>query len=106
MALTLAPPAARSNGATQSGPLITVTRVNKTYSTGVVALDDISFAVQQGEFVSLVGPSGCGKSTLLRIIAGLGAISEGEVLVEGMPPKQTRQEHSEARYAKRASASV
>ena len=37
----------------------------------VVALDDISFAVAEGEFAVIVGPSGCGKSTLLRLIAGL-----------------------------------
>ena len=37
----------------------------------IAALKDISFAVEEGSFVSLVGPSGCGKSTLLQILAGL-----------------------------------
>jgi NitT/TauT family transport system ATP-binding protein len=65
--------------------LISVRQAGKTYSTGVVALDNISFDVQPGQFVSLVGPSGCGKSSLLRIIAGLGPITDGSVLVEGLP---------------------
>jgi ABC-type sugar transport system ATPase subunit len=43
----------------------------------------IDLAVRDGEFVVFVGPSGCGKSTLLRMIAGLEAISDGEVLIDG-----------------------
>ena len=49
----------------------------------VRALDDISFTVAEREFVVLVGPSGCGKSTLLRLIAGLEAITDGELTIEG-----------------------
>jgi NitT/TauT family transport system ATP-binding protein len=75
-----------------------VRHVGKTYSTGVVALDDISFDVEAGQFVSLVGPSGCGKSTLLRIIAGLGAISEGSVLVEGLPPVESRKQRGDTGF--------
>ena len=51
----------------------------------LVALDGVRFTVQRGEFVSLLGPSGCGKTTLLRIIAGLIAADQGEVLVDGAP---------------------
>ena len=46
-------------------------------------LNDVSFNVEKGEFVSIVGPSGCGKSTLLRIIAALERPSSGEVLIDG-----------------------
>jgi len=46
------------------------------------ALEDISFSVHDGEFVSIVGPSGCGKSTVLNIIAQLLTPSSGEVLVD------------------------
>jgi ABC-type sugar transport system ATPase subunit len=46
-------------------------------------LEDISLAVEDGEFLVLVGPSGCGKSTLLRIVAGLIPASEGEILLDG-----------------------
>lgn len=48
-----------------------------------LVLDDVSFSVGAGEFVSIVGPSGCGKSTLLNIAAGLDLPSAGRVLVDG-----------------------
>jgi len=46
-------------------------------------LENISFTIEQGEFVALVGPSGCGKSTLLRIINGLMPPTSGQVLYQG-----------------------
>jgi NitT/TauT family transport system ATP-binding protein len=46
-------------------------------------LHDISFTVEEGEFVAIVGPSGCGKSTLLRLINGIMAPSSGQVLYKG-----------------------
>lgn len=57
-----------------------------------LALDDISFQVMPGEFISVLGPSGCGKSTLLRVIAGLEPLSAGQVhignrSVAGLRPK-------------------
>jgi NitT/TauT family transport system ATP-binding protein len=45
--------------------------------------EDVSFEVKPGEFLSIVGPSGCGKTTLLRIIGGLTAPTEGEVVIGG-----------------------
>jgi NitT/TauT family transport system ATP-binding protein len=78
--------------------VIAVDQVHKSYANGTVALADISFDVSEGEFVSLVGPSGCGKSTLLRVIAGLGPISSGQVLVQGLTPRQARQERSDTAF--------
>jgi NitT/TauT family transport system ATP-binding protein len=49
----------------------------------VTALEDLSFSISGGEFVSLIGPSGCGKSTLMLICAGLIPASSGEVVVAG-----------------------
>jgi NitT/TauT family transport system ATP-binding protein len=56
----------------------------------VTALEDVSFAVPVGGFVSLLGPSGCGKSTLLRVVADLIAPSGGQALVLGATPAEAR----------------
>lgn len=53
----------------------------KTYE-GVVAVNDVSLTIEDGEFVSLVGPSGCGKTTTLNLVAGLIEISDGEIRVD------------------------
>lgn len=49
----------------------------------VTALQDVSFAATEGEFVAFLGPSGCGKTTLLRILAGFEDPSAGAVLIRG-----------------------
>jgi NitT/TauT family transport system ATP-binding protein len=49
------------------------------------AVQDVTFAVHGGEFVSIVGPSGCGKSTLLSLIAGLQPVTGGRITVDGQP---------------------
>lgn len=48
----------------------------------ILALQDVSFDISEGEFVSIIGPSGCGKSTLLSIIAGLENKSSGKIYIE------------------------
>lgn len=60
----------------------------------VVALSGVSFAVTEGEFVSIVGPSGCGKSTLLRVLAGLEPVVTGEMAVAGGRPGMVFQDQS------------
>jgi NitT/TauT family transport system ATP-binding protein len=54
-------------------------RVSMVYGDGTSALEDVTFSVEPGEFVSVVGPSGCGKSTLLRIASGLTQATGGRV---------------------------
>jgi len=57
--------------------------VCKTYPGNVKAVDGVSLSIQDREFVVLVGPSGCGKSTTLRMIAGLEAITDGQISIDG-----------------------
>jgi NitT/TauT family transport system ATP-binding protein len=64
---------------------IAVQHLGKTFpstSGDVVAVDDVSFDVKQGEFVALLGPSGCGKSTILNMVAGLLRKSEGLIQID------------------------
>lgn len=64
-------------------PLLRFRNVTKNYPNGVHALKNVSFTVQEGEFISVIGPSGSGKSTLLRAINRLIPISNGEVYLDG-----------------------
>ncbi|MCU4753355.1 sn-glycerol-3-phosphate ABC transporter ATP-binding protein UgpC [Halobacteria archaeon AArc-curdl1] len=54
-------------------------------SDEIVAVDDVSLEVGDGEFLVLVGPSGCGKSTTLRMIAGLESVTSGTILLDEEP---------------------
>jgi len=47
----------------------------------VIAIEDVSFDINKGEYVAIVGPSGCGKSTLLNIIGGIDTKSDGEIKI-------------------------
>ena len=77
-----------ASGAAPPAParLLDVAGVTKRFVTAegtITAVDDVSFGVAQGEFVSIIGPSGCGKSTLFNIIGGLIGDYEGRVTVAG-----------------------
>ena len=63
---------------------IELENVSKVFSGGIVAVDDVTLEIGDGEFVVLVGPSGCGKSTLLRMIAGLEEVSAGRISIDGL----------------------
>jgi multiple sugar transport system ATP-binding protein len=62
---------------------INIDRFVKRYGS-VEVVHDISFGIEEGEFLVLVGPSGCGKSTILRMVAGLEEISGGELRMQGV----------------------
>lgn len=75
-----------------SGPAIRLRDVDVAYSRQL-AIESINVTFEPGEFVSIVGPSGCGKSTLLRVIAGLQAVSKGQMEignVDGSAPTRGR----------------
>ena len=60
---------------------ISIQAASRSFADGTRALDRVSLAVENGEFLVLVGPSGCGKSTLLRAVAGLEHLDDGRVLI-------------------------
>ena len=71
---------------------IKLEHVGKVFGEDVVAVDDVTLDIADGEFLVLVGPSGCGKSTIMRIVAGLEEVTAGEVFigdrnVTDLPPK-------------------
>jgi len=77
-------------------PAIYAERVTKAFGVGkdkILALNDVSVAIKENEFFTLLGPSGCGKTTLLRLIAGFDHPTEGVIMLHGrdishLPPYQ------------------
>src|ERR671935_2956589 len=66
--------------------------VTKVFGSDVIAVNDVSLEIGDGEFMVLVGPSGCGKSTILRVLAGLEEVTAGEIYIDDrqvtdLPPK-------------------
>ena len=63
---------------------VEIDAIRKTFGA-LTVLDDISFAIEEGEFFSLLGPSGCGKTTLLRLIGGFEPATSGRLRIDGQP---------------------
>ncbi|MFO1141708.1 MAG: ATP-binding cassette domain-containing protein [Amaricoccus sp.] len=61
-------------------PRVSFERIVKAYGA-VTVLDDLSLAIEDGDFLVLLGPSGCGKTTLLNLLAGLAEVSDGRILI-------------------------
>ena len=77
-------------------PILEANGLRKTFldpnRSALLALDGLTFAAEEGEFLAIVGPSGCGKSTLLRLLAGLEQPIRGEVCFRGQPLTTPRRE--------------
>ncbi len=71
-----------SNTSPSSNALLSFNNVSMTFDEGTKALDNVSFSINAGEFVTVVGPSGCGKSTLLRIASNLEANTGGTCSID------------------------
>ena len=75
--------------------IIQVEHLSKIYGKGeneVVALRDVSFSVNEGEFVAIIGPSGSGKSTLLHILGGVDRPTAGKVYMNGKDVYQQKED--------------
>ncbi|MCC8182396.1 MAG: ABC transporter ATP-binding protein [Clostridiales bacterium] len=67
-------------------PFIELKHICKRYQMGemeILAVEDISFTIEKGEFVVIVGPSGAGKTTVLNLLGGMDSCSGGEIIVDG-----------------------
>jgi spermidine/putrescine ABC transporter ATP-binding subunit len=69
---------------TSSGAAVVLEKLRKSFGQ-VTAVDDVSFAIEPGEFITLLGPSGSGKTTMLMMIAGFEHPTGGEIYIDGRP---------------------
>jgi NitT/TauT family transport system ATP-binding protein len=77
--------------------VVDIQKMSLTFQTAdgpVYALSEVDLTINRGEFVSFIGPSGCGKTTLLRVIADLERATGGDMLVNGVSPRQAREERA------------
>ncbi|MBN36481.1 MAG: Fe3+/spermidine/putrescine ABC transporter ATP-binding protein [Rhodospirillaceae bacterium] len=63
--------------------ILELSNITKTFRGGVVAVDDVSLDISEGEFLTMLGPSGCGKTTTLRMIGGFDYPDSGSILLDG-----------------------
>ncbi|WP_310645764.1 ABC transporter ATP-binding protein [Limnohabitans sp.] len=71
------------NNTTAAGKFLQIERLGKAYALDRPVFADVSFSLDQGEFVCIIGHSGCGKTTILNVLAGLDQASEGHVFMDG-----------------------
>jgi len=81
----------RNGDAAGMAPIIEVRNLRKAYG-GTVAVDDVSFTVQEGEIFGILGPNGAGKTTTVECVEGLRTADRGEISVLGLDPQRDRAE--------------
>src|SRR5688572_21108880 len=64
-------------------PIISISKLNKTYASGLRALEAVDLEIRKGEIFALLGPNGAGKTTLISIVCGIVTPSSGAVRVDG-----------------------
>lgn len=67
-----------------SDPILTLRNLSKRYTSGLVAVDDVSLDIHKGEIFALLGPNGAGKTTLISIICGIVTATTGQISVAGL----------------------
>ncbi|MDH3309088.1 MAG: ABC transporter ATP-binding protein [Gammaproteobacteria bacterium] len=63
--------------------IISISQLNKTYASGLVALQDVDLDIRRGEIFALLGPNGAGKTTLISVVCGISTPTSGRVTVDG-----------------------
>ena len=81
-------------------PIVSISKLSKTYASGLPALKSVDLEIRKGEIFALLGPNGAGKTTLINIVCGIVTPSGGEVRVDG-----ARHRARLPRRARRGSAS-
>lgn len=66
--------------------IVEVNGLTKVYPGGIVALSDVSLAIEQGEIYALLGPNGAGKTTLFKVLLGITQLTSGSAKINGLPP--------------------
>jgi NitT/TauT family transport system ATP-binding protein len=87
------------NNESASDPAVVVEGVTHQFD-GRTVIENVSFKVEQSEFVSIVGPSGCGKTTLLNLIAGFSRPTRGNILMKGEPVDRVQSEKMAYMFAR------
>ena len=83
-------------------PLLRVEEISKSFP-GVLALKDVSLEVHPGEVLGLVGENGAGKSTLMKILSGVYAPDDGQILLDGLAGQHPRSRATPSASASRSS---